>query len=67
MQMQMGLFSFQPTNPLFYFQDGPPLSLTLSLVCFCGMLLLILGVFVLGVIVRRDTSRNLDTKKDKEI
>jgi hypothetical protein len=32
---------------------GPPLSLTISLVCFCGVLLLIVGVFVLGVMARR--------------
>lgn len=32
---------------------GPPLSLTIALLCFCLLLLLILGVFVLGMIVRR--------------
>lgn len=36
-----------PTAP-----GGPPLSLTISLLCFCFLLLLIGGVFVLGVIVR---------------
>lgn len=36
-----------PTAP-----SGPPLSLTISLLCFCFLLLLIGGVFVLGVIVR---------------
>jgi hypothetical protein len=34
-------------------RSGPPLSLTISLICFCGVLLLIIGVFVLGVLVRR--------------
>jgi hypothetical protein len=33
--------------------SGPPLSLTIALVCFCGILMLIMGVFVLGFIVRR--------------
>jgi hypothetical protein len=32
---------------------GPPLSLTIALACFCGLLLLIFGVFILGLIVRR--------------
>jgi len=36
---------------------GPPLSLTIALLCFCGLLLLILGVFVLGFIVRRDNAK----------
>jgi hypothetical protein len=34
-------------------RSGPPLSLTISLVCFCIILLLIVGVFVLGVMARR--------------
>ncbi len=33
--------------------SGPPLSLTLSMLCFCLVLLLIVGVFVLGIFVRR--------------
>lgn len=33
--------------------SGPPLSLTLSMLCFCLVLLLIIGVFVLGIFVRR--------------
>ncbi len=41
----------QPANP-----GGPPLSLTISLLCFCLALLLIIGVFVLGVVVRRKGS-----------
>jgi hypothetical protein len=32
---------------------GPPLSLTIALVCFCGVLLLIIGVFILGLVARR--------------
>ncbi|MBI5822658.1 MAG: hypothetical protein HZB18_01425 [Chloroflexi bacterium] len=35
---------------------GPPLSLTISLLCFCLTFLLIIGVFVLGVVVRRKGS-----------
>lgn len=33
--------------------NGPPLSLTISLLCFCLTLLLIIGVFVLGIFARR--------------
>jgi hypothetical protein len=32
---------------------GPPLSLTIALICFCGVLLLIIGVFILGLVARR--------------
>lgn len=39
----------EPASP----SSGPPISLTIALACFCGILLLIVGVFVLGVIVRR--------------
>lgn len=38
-------------------QTGPPLSLTISLLCFCGVLLLILGVFVLGIFARKDAGK----------
>lgn len=45
-----------PTAP-----GGPPLSLTISLLCFCFLLLLIGGVFVLGVIVRtRNRKEHVD-------
>jgi hypothetical protein len=33
--------------------SGPPLSLTLSLLCFCLAFSLLIGVFVLGIFVRR--------------
>ncbi len=33
--------------------SGPPLSLTIALLCFCLLILLVIGVFVLGLIVRR--------------
>ncbi|MEK6754386.1 MAG: hypothetical protein AABZ00_19185 [Chloroflexota bacterium] len=36
--------------------SGPPLSLTISLLCFCLTMSLIVGVFVLGVVVRRKGS-----------
>lgn len=41
--------------------SGPPLSLTLSLLCFCLVFLLLIGVFVLGVMVR------MPSRKDKAI
>lgn len=34
-------------------RTGPPLSLTLALLCFCILFLLVIGVVVLGFIVRR--------------
>jgi len=37
--------------------SGPPLSLTIALLCFCGMLLLIIGVFVIGAIIRRQNAK----------
>ena len=43
-----------PTSSSAGGRNGPPLSLTISLACFCTVLLLIVGVFVLGVIVRRE-------------
>ena len=38
--------------------DGPPLSLTISMLCFCFMLLLIIGVFILGVVVRNQDRKD---------
>ncbi len=46
-------FNNNSTSP----SSGPPLSLTVALLCFCGLLLLIMGVFVIGFIVRRDKMR----------
>jgi hypothetical protein len=57
------MFSF----PLLYLQEGPPLSLTLTLACFCGLFLLVIGVVVLGILVRRENAGILDEKKDKEL
>jgi len=31
---------------------GPPIALTIALICFCGMILLVFGVLALGLIVR---------------
>lgn len=45
--------------------SGPPLSLTLSLLCFCLVFGLLIGVFVLGVIVRRPASKDTDIEKAK--
>ncbi|NJN80583.1 MAG: hypothetical protein HC797_09015 [Anaerolineales bacterium] len=39
-------------------QTGPPLSLTISLICFCGVFLVIIGVVVLGFIVRKDVGKS---------
>jgi hypothetical protein len=41
--------------------SGPPLSLTLSLLCFCLAFSLVIGVFVLGFIVR------MPSREDKEL
>jgi hypothetical protein len=37
--------------------SGPPLGLTIALVCVCGLMLLIIGVLVLGVVVRRGNAK----------
>ena len=42
-------------------QDRPPLGLTLFLISFCCILLLLVGVFVLGFVVRTQNQ-----KKDKK-
>ncbi|MFN3492445.1 MAG: hypothetical protein ACK40V_09525 [Anaerolineales bacterium] len=43
-------------------QTGPPLSLTISLICFCGVFLLIIGVVVLGFIARRNPNPDKEDK-----
>lgn len=45
-----------PANPTE--RTGPPLLLTISLLCFCLLFLLIIGVIVLGFIVRRGNYKN---------
>lgn len=35
----------------------PPLSLTIALLCFCLLFLLIIGVIVLGIVVRRENAK----------
>jgi Peptidase MA superfamily len=37
--------------------QGPPIALTLILVCICGSLLLIVGILILGFIVRRPNQK----------
>jgi hypothetical protein len=37
--------------------SGPPLALTIACVCICGVMLLIIGVLVLGVVVRRGNDK----------
>ncbi len=46
--------------------SGPPLSLTLSLLCFCLVFLLLIGVFVLGVMVRMPSRKDKEVEKAKE-
>lgn len=46
--------------------SGPPLSLTLSLLCFCLVFLLLIGVFVLGVIVRAPGRKDKTIEEAKE-
>ncbi len=46
--------------------SGPPLSLTLSLLCFCLAFSLLIGVFVLGVMVRMPSRKDKDIEKAKE-
>lgn len=46
--------------------SGPPLSLTLSLLCFCLVFGLLIGVFVLGVIVRRPGHDDKEIEKVKQ-
>lgn len=46
--------------------SGPPLSLTLSLLCFCLVFSLVIGVFVLGVIVRMPSREDKEKYKEKE-
>ncbi len=46
--------------------SGPPLSLTLSLLCFCLVFSLLIGVFVLGVMVRMPGRKDKDVEKVKE-
>jgi len=36
---------------------GPPIALTIALICFCGMILLILGILALGLIVRSNNQK----------
>ncbi|MCC7118583.1 MAG: hypothetical protein IT310_08675 [Anaerolineales bacterium] len=38
--------------------DTDFLMLNIAMLCFCGLLLLVLGVFILGVMVRRDNAKN---------
>jgi hypothetical protein len=38
-------------------QTGPPLALTIALLCFCLIFVLIIGVIVLGFIVRKDNAK----------
>jgi hypothetical protein len=41
-------------------RSGPPILLTVALLCFCLMLLLIVGVIVLGVVLRRGNTKGGD-------
>ncbi|MFN8380826.1 MAG: hypothetical protein U0V02_02745 [Anaerolineales bacterium] len=46
-------------------QSGPPLSLTLSLLCFCLAFSLVIGVFVLGIMVRSPGRENIEKEKEE--
>ena len=46
--------------------SAPPLSLTLSLLCFCLAFALLIGVFVLGVMVRMPGRKDNEVEKAKE-
>ena len=43
-------------------QTGPPLSLTITLLCFCGIFLLMIGVVVLGFIARKNPNPDKEDK-----
>ncbi len=45
--------------------SSPPLSLTLSLLCFCVVFAMLIGVFVLGVIVRVPGSNEVEKAKEE--
>jgi hypothetical protein len=45
-------------------RTGPPIALTIVLLCFCLLFLLIIGVVVLGLVVRRE---NYKAAKEKEV
>ena len=46
--------------------SGPPLSLTIALLCFCGLLLLIFGVFTLGFVVRSQNMKSMKKEGKNE-
>jgi hypothetical protein len=46
--------------------SGPPLSLTLSLLFFCLVFAMLIGVFVLGVVVRSPGRTDKTIEKAKE-
>jgi hypothetical protein len=46
--------------------SGPPLSMTISLLCFCLAFSLVIGVFVLGFIVRMPSREDREKYKEKE-
>ena len=46
-----GMIQYAPIS------NSPPLSLTIALICFCGLILLILGVMALGFVVRRRNNK----------
>lgn len=42
----------------FMIEQGPPLSLTVSLICLCGVLLLVIGIPIIAIIVRKDVGKS---------
>ncbi len=47
--------------------NGPPIWMTLSLLGFCCVLSLILGVFVLGFVVRAQNMKAMKNQRDDDI
>lgn len=46
--------------------DTDFLILSIAMACFCGVLLLVAGVFILGVVVRRDNAKNgIESQEDR--
>ncbi|MCZ2120873.1 MAG: hypothetical protein LC108_01255 [Anaerolineales bacterium] len=47
--------------------DTDFLMLNIAMLCFCGMLLLVVGVFILGVVVRRDNAKKGIAPQDDKL
>lgn len=63
--MKIVLLSIPFIQSTFYWQEGPPLELTIILLCFCGLFLLLIGVVILGFIVRKEVGKDNSDTQDK--